>query len=556
MKRQMNNACKLALGKIRNIKKQTVNQKIRQIIYTLLSVLLTLGCGSGENKYPEPSQETADTAFVSKVGVFSYDSEEFVADYGTIIVPENRFSEASRLIHLPVIRIHARSKNPREPIFCLAGGPGASNMEWLPIDTLLTDHDFVMVGYRGVDGSSVLNCPEVKEALMEEENPLSKESLLRIGKAWEASAARFKSQGTDLDGYTIPQSIEDMEAARRIFKYDRINLLSESYGTRLAYIYGLMYPEIINRSVMIAANPPGHFMWDAQKVDEQIDYYARLWSKDSVNNKESSDLSETMLKVLKNMPDHWFFLAINPGKVKVTTFCMLFHRNTAAMVFDAFVSAEQGDYSGIALLSLAYDYVLPSLFVWGDLATKAISVDFDPTINYSVETDRTDTILGSPLNKLLWGPLSHGHLPIKMIPEDLRTLQYSDVETLLLSGSLDFSTPAEYATDELLPYLRNGKQIILSEYGHVHDLRYLNQQMTDEIIMNYINNGTQKTSKLKYVPMDFNVSLGLPEVIKIAFGLFVLVLISLILAMYWLFRKIKHKRLKRSLLNAVALCNN
>jgi hypothetical protein len=34
----------------------------------------------------------------------------------------------------------------------------------------------------------------------------------------------------------------------------------------------------------------------------------------------------------------------------------------------------------------------------------------------------------------------------------------------LISGSIDFSTPAEYATNQLLPYLDNGKQDAIASF--------------------------------------------------------------------------------------------
>ena len=40
-----------------------------------------------------------------------------------------------------------------------------TNMTFPQANRLAAQHDVVMVGYRGVDGSSVLNCPEVTAAL-------------------------------------------------------------------------------------------------------------------------------------------------------------------------------------------------------------------------------------------------------------------------------------------------------------------------------------------------------------------------------------------------------
>jgi pimeloyl-ACP methyl ester carboxylesterase len=523
------------------------NRKFSLIIFALAATLIGIGCSRKKIEYPAPSAEGKGGSIVTTTGTFKFHDKDYPADYGTITVNENRSSINSRLIHLPVIRIHARTSNTNPPIFCLAGGPGQSNMNWSPIDSLLSDHDFVMVGYRGVDGSIVLDCPEIGEAFKNKagNNLLSEESLRKIGEAWNTAAIRLKSQGIDVDGYTIPETIEDMEYVRTALNYNRINLLSESYGTRVAYIYGLMHPEKINRTVMVGVNPPGGFAWDPVTTDEQLKYYARLWSEDSFMTNKSPDLYSAMKNVLNNMPHKWLFFSIDPGKVRAVTFCLLFHRNTAAMVFDSFIAAEQGDYSGIALMSLASDFVIPSMFVWGELASKAMSADFDSLKDYSGSLENKRTILGSPLNELYWGSLKYGRFPVKMIPEELRTLQKSDVQTLMLSGSVDFTNPPECGT-EMLPCLPNGKQIILYEYGHVGDLRYLNQSMTDRIITNYFNTGIADASGIAYVPMDFKVSWGFPLIAKVSLAVIFVVIIILIFLVVWLIRKFRSRKMKES----------
>ena len=97
----------------------------------------------------------------------TYDTENggYPADCGTLVVPENRADPHSRLIALPVTRIRARSAHPGVPIFRLEGGPGITNMKFAKASRLAADHDVVLVGYRGVDGSSRLDCPEVTSAL-------------------------------------------------------------------------------------------------------------------------------------------------------------------------------------------------------------------------------------------------------------------------------------------------------------------------------------------------------------------------------------------------------
>ena len=135
------------------------------------------------------------------------------ADCGTLVVPENRADRGSRLIALPVTRIRSRSPRPAEPIFRLEGGPGRSNMTF-PIASRYTDrHDLVLVGYRGVDGSARLDCPEVDSARRHTADLLSTDALRSSARALRSCADRLRADGFDLAGYTIPQRVDARSAA-------------------------------------------------------------------------------------------------------------------------------------------------------------------------------------------------------------------------------------------------------------------------------------------------------------------------------------------------------
>src|SRR6266545_6235313 len=138
----------------------------------------------------------------------------YEADCGTLVVPENRTQPESRLIALPVTRIRARSKHPREPIFRLEGGPGLTNMKFKKASRFADDHDVVLVGYRGVDGSVRLDCPEVESALKHSTDFLGEKSFRAYGDAFRSCAHRLTGDGVDLAGYGLAQQVEDLEAAR------------------------------------------------------------------------------------------------------------------------------------------------------------------------------------------------------------------------------------------------------------------------------------------------------------------------------------------------------
>lgn len=455
---------------------------------------------------------------ILKPCTFKRDRIQYDADCGALVVPENRTKSNSRLIALPVKRIHARACHPAEPIFWLAGGPGMSNLQFQPPHWLLARHDVVMVGYRGVDGSVKLTSPEVGRALKGVGGDLlSTRSRENMRNAIAASVRRWQAEGVDLEGYSIPEVVEDLEAARSAFGYARVNLLSQSYGTRVAQVYGDRYPAWIHRSVMLGVNPPGRFVWEPETIDAQLEYYARLYERDLGHPVRRTDLAETMRHVLQNLPKRWLFVPIDPGKVKAVTFALLFHRGTAAMVFDAYLAADRGDLSGLALLSVLSDFVLPPLATWGDLLAKGSSADYDASRDYAVELSSPESVLGSPLSLLFFDGLA-GSWPVPPVDGNLRQVHSSDVETLLVSGSVDGSTPAEFATRELLPQLKKGKQVIIAEAGHTHDLWNLQPRATERLLTSFYDTGLGDDSLYTYTPMDFKVSFGFPKLAKLLLG--------------------------------------
>ena len=252
-----------------------------------LALIAVLVCGltyvwasSGPDRLSVPAHAKAGDLVLHAC---RYDTEDgtAAADCGTLVVPENRNDPHSRLIAVPVTRIKARSPSPGEPIFRLQGGPGLTNMTFAEASRYDEHHDVVLVGYRGVDGSSVLNCPEVTSALKHSTDFLATSSQQAYADAFRACSNRLQRGGVDLAGYSVPERVDDLEAARVAFGYGRIDLLSESAGTRTAMVYSWRHPDSINRSVMVGANPPGNFLWNPSATDEQVARYADLCSKDA-----------------------------------------------------------------------------------------------------------------------------------------------------------------------------------------------------------------------------------------------------------------------------------
>ncbi len=426
------------------------------------------------------------------------------ADCGTLVVPEDWADPRSRLIALPVTRILARSSHPLAPIFHLNGGPGKTNMTFPQANRLAAQHDVVMVGYRGVDGSSVLNCPEVTAALENSADYLGKASLSAYSQAFASCAQRLERSGVDLAGYTLAEQAADIDAARVALGYKRIDLLSESAGTRLAMIYAWRYPKTVDRSVMIGVNPPGNFLYSGAEIDQGIERYSALCAQQPACRARTGNLAASMQHTAADMPKRWYFLPIEPGNVRVGTFLGLTEATSVdswlsgPMTLDSWISAAQGDPSGLWFLSLMSELVLPQSFVWGEFASIGLADAHPVERYYSSGADR-GSIIGNPLAEFIWGAGGLVHAwPANPGENQYTSVQNSSVPTLLVGGTLDFETPAQNATKELLPHLSNGHQVILSGLGHVDDFWYYEPKASTQLLTKFYATGQVDTSR--YTP--------------------------------------------------------
>jgi pimeloyl-ACP methyl ester carboxylesterase len=516
------------------------------VLFTLLVPTLVACGGSSRTPITMPAGvQAGDLAM--EFCTYEAGDVEYAADCGTLVVPEHRSDPNTRLITLPITRIHATGDDPTEPIFWLSGGPGTSNMHVSSPLKLLENHEIVMVGYRGVDGSVALGCPNATRAWRGVGgNLLSDESLANIGKAFAGCAARLQAEGVDLDGYTLPEVIQDIETARRALGYERVNLLSGSYGTRLAMFYASLYPGRVRRSVMYAVNTPGHFVWEPQTIDAMIANDAQLCAQDPECSARTDDLAESMRRVVHNMPRRWWFIPIDPGKVRVTSFFLLFHRGSAATAYDLYLAAEAGDPSGLALASVMYNFIWPPMNTWGEWANKG-GTDYSRSRDWVTEMDPPGSILGSPLSLAAGG---QGQLaaswPATLIPAEFSNAPSSDAETLLVSGNMDFSVPPQGATEELLPLLANGEQVILSEFGHTGDVWGLQPEAMLHLVRTFYDTGKVDDSRFTYQPMDFHVETGWPEQAKTYLAITIAVLIALVvlvgLLVWFIVREVRRRK--------------
>jgi len=219
-----------------------------------------------------------------------------------------------------------------------------------------------------------------------------------------------------------------------------------------------------------------------------------------------------------DIPDHWGLLPIKDGNVRVASFWGLMESTSPAaplsapMTLDSWLSAADGDPSGFWLQSLLAELAFPQAQVWGDVASVARADAGAAERYFSAGQDRGDPNLGYAGSEFIW---AGGRLldawPADASEDQYDRVQTSEVETLLIGGTLDVATPPGAATEELLPHLPNGHQVVLSELGHSTDFWSYQPAASSRLINTFLDSGTVDDSLYRPAEVDFT-----PEVTQTA----------------------------------------
>jgi hypothetical protein len=273
-----------------------------------------------------------------------------------------------------------------------------------------------------------------------------------------------------------------------------------------------MYPKNVERSVMIGVNPPGNFIYSGAEIDQGIESYSALCAKQPSCRARIGNLAASMKHTAKHIPKSWLGLPIRPGNVLTGTFLGLTDATTVLsplggpITLDSWIAAAHGDPSGFWLLSTLAQLSLPQSFVWGEFASIGMA-DAQPVGRYFSSGADRGSIIGNPLGTFLWGAGGLAHAwPANPSEYQYTKVPNSSVPTLLIGGTLDFETPAQNATKELLPHLSNGHQVILSGLGHSEDFWHYAPKASTQLLTTFYATGQVDTSRYTPNVVSFTIS--------------------------------------------------
>jgi TAP-like protein len=313
-------------------------------------------------------------------------------------------------------------------------------------------------------------------------------------------------------------------------------------------IYSWRYPRGIHRSVMIGVNPPGHFVWDAKTTDEEIRRYAALCADDPSCRSRTPDLAASLRSAYEGISEQWWFLPIKEGHVKAGAFFGLMAATTdgagplaAPWTIDTLLSADEGDDAGAWFYSLMAQVAFPSEQLWGDVAAVAKIDAAHARRAFANDSDRR-SLIGTPGADLIWvGGQLVDAWPANPDQNEYNRVRDSNVETLLIGGNLDFATPPQWATRELLPHLSNGREVILSDLGHTDDFWTYQPAASTRLVNTYFDSGRVDRSLYTHNSVDFTPAISQGAIARIVLGVMLGFAALTVLSLLWIALRV-HKR--------------
>ena len=260
----------------------------------------------------------------------------------------------------------------------------------------------------------------------------------------------------------------------------------------------------------------------------------------------TANLAASMQHTAAHMPSRWYVLPIKPGNVLVGTFLGLNDETyggggvlAGPNTLDSWISAAHGDPSGFWLLSEMAGLILPSSFVWGEFASIGMA-DAQPVERYYSSGADRGSIIGNPLADFLWGAGGLVHAwPANPGEDQYTTVPDSNVPTLLIGGTLDFQTPAQNATKELLPHLPNGHQVILSGLGHAEDFWSYEPSASTQLLTTFYATDQVDTSRYTPNKVSFTTSSRQTAVARDILGTVIGFVVLAALSLLWVALRVR-----------------
>jgi pimeloyl-ACP methyl ester carboxylesterase len=393
---------------------------------------------------------------------------------GKLTVFENRETHNGRTIDLNIVVLPALDqKTKAEPLFDLAGGPGASSADGAgfyagPGKIYRRRHDVVCVDQRGTGKSNRLSISRQKapQDYVSEMYPV--DYVREMRHALEARA--------DLTKYTTSIAMDDLDDVRAWLGYNRINLFGLSYGTRAALVYMRQHPEHVRSAILMGVALTGLKMplHHAEAAARAMDLLLRECEQDTACHAAFPQIRDDWNNALAQLEKQPARVEYHPrdNATKTTIEIQrdvfaekirnwMYGRDKAARIPLIVHHAAVGDFA--PFLQQVIGPSIPDFIADG----MYLSVTCAEDVPFIDQEEAAKLNAGNPFGnyRVFQQTRACGMWPRGEIPGDFLEPVFSNAPVLILSGNMDPVTPPSFG-EEAASHLSNSRHLIVPAAGH------------------------------------------------------------------------------------------
>lgn len=401
------------------------------------------------------------------------------AECARLQVPQNPAVPAGQTLSLNIMRVPAVNRTQADPVFIIVGGPGGAAVRSAPqylsfFRGLQKNRDIVFVDQRGTGESNGLACAW-------EDTPFSRlNDRQRQQQALGLVKQCIEALDADLELYTTPYAVSDLEQVRIRLGYPHINLWGVSYGTRVILEFMRQYPGSVRAAVLDGVAPVSIQLprFAEQDGSRALGLIFDQCERSTPCRESYGNLREDWLNLLNALSAKPQTVTLShprsqekiPTHVSAVTLSSwvrlaLYSRELAPLLPRAIHQATQNDFSvlgGIGLLAM--DDIEQHMSQGMQMTVLCAEDQQYAPAGFTAEAE-------AAREKLLWldKPETFAqlcdYLPKGHIPKTYFSPVKSGVPTLLLSGNYDPITPPRWA-ERVAQHLSHSRHILVPGGHH------------------------------------------------------------------------------------------
>lgn len=461
------------------------------------------------------AQQKAGTLKIKPYTFQNSKGEKTAAEFGTLLVPENRSDPQSNLIELAFVRFKSTAAKPGPPIVYLAGGPGGSGIgtatgSRFPLFMAFREiADVIAFDQRGTGYSKPnLGCYEQLSAPLDIA-PGPEMALKVLRENSKACIEYWRDiQRVDLTAYNTNESADHLEDLRKALGVPKISLWAISYGTHLSFATLRRHPQSISRAILAGTEGPDHTYKLPSNIQKHLEDLAAVIKADPQIGKDIPDFLGLMKSVFDRLDAQPQTVEITDPRTKqkvrviVNKFVLQYIvanniGTTVTANFPAlFYRASKGDFTNPAQvwLSISRQGVGSAMSFMMDCASGQTAARRE-----LIAREAKGTLLEDLFNFPFPEVCEEWNAPD--LGDEFRSPLKSNVPTLFISGTLDARTPVSNA-EEYRKGFTNSTHIIIN--GAVHsDPLFLSSPKIKDGMMEFLRGQPVTVTRIDGPPMKF-----------------------------------------------------